>query len=124
MAVEETPIASEQENTSPQSTEELTRKQRIATLHFYLTEKENWEKEVLSEIQIAPQTPQYETYKGPRGDEVKKAAERIRKDILTEKEEAGVEAKKKVRPPCPCFSRPLRPLCWGHSMKNYLKSDL
>ncbi|KAG8909827.1 hypothetical protein FRC00_009342 [Tulasnella sp. 408] len=95
MAVEETPIATELENTSPQSTEELTTKQRIATLHSYLKEKEIWENEVLSEIKIAPQTPQYETYKGPRGDEVKKAAERIRKDILTEKEEAGAEAKKK-----------------------------
>ncbi|KIO21533.1 hypothetical protein M407DRAFT_28865 [Tulasnella calospora MUT 4182] len=97
MTSEETPIVTEplQESTSPQSPNELTTKQQIMTLHFYLKEKETWENEVLSEIQIAPQTPQYETYKGPRGDEVKKTAERIRKDILTEKEEAGVEAKKK-----------------------------
>ncbi|KAG8975207.1 hypothetical protein FRB90_009582, partial [Tulasnella sp. 427] len=69
--------------------------ERIALLEDYLREKEIWENDVLAEIKIEPQTAQYETYKGPRGDEIKKAAERIRRDILTEKEEAGAEAKKK-----------------------------
>ncbi|KIO21532.1 hypothetical protein M407DRAFT_28864 [Tulasnella calospora MUT 4182] len=95
MTVEETLIVTEQENTSSQSTNEITTKERISILDAYLKDKERWANEVLSEIQVTPQTPEYETYKGPRGDEVKKAAERIRKDILTEKEEMGVEAKKK-----------------------------
>lgn len=97
MATEDTTPVPERENAAPQSTEQLTMKERILRLHSYLKEKENWEKEVLSEIQEGPQTPKYETYKGPRGDDVKKAVERIRKDLLTEKEEAGVEVKKKVR---------------------------
>lgn len=95
MATEDTTPVPERENAAPQSTEQLTMKERILRLHSYLKEKENWEKEVLSEIQEGPQTPKYETYKGPRGDDVKKAVERIRKDLLTEKEEAGVEVKKK-----------------------------
>ncbi|KAG8975109.1 hypothetical protein FRB90_009605, partial [Tulasnella sp. 427] len=83
-------------NDAPQLiVQSISADERIALLEDYLREKEIWENDVLAEIKIEPQTAQYETYKGPRGDEVKKAAERIRRDILTEKEEGGAEAKKK-----------------------------